>query len=151
MKGDQGDRMMEKRAFTRAVILWGVGIGILQAFAPIAFWWLDPVDVWGTALAFIAAVYVGFAVADGRRSVIAVEVTVALAFVICATVAMARYPWLIVAGLIAHGLKDLLQHRTQFVAHTRWWPPFCLIVDVVAAALTAVLLLTRFDLRAVIK
>jgi hypothetical protein len=135
------------RAFTPAVIVWGVSIGIFQAICPIVLWWLNATDVWGVALALIAAVYVGFAVADGRKVVIAVEVTVAFAFVICATLAMAWFPWLIVVGLIAHGLKDLWQHRTQFVANTRWWPPFCLVVDFVAAALTAILLLTRFDLH----
>ena len=142
--------MIEKRAFTSAVILSGVAVGIFQAISPIVLWWLDPADVWGVALAFIAAVYVGFAVADGRRSVIVIEVMVASAFVICATVAMASFPWLIVIGLVAHGLKDLWQHRTQFVANTRWWPPFCLVVDAVAAALTAVLLLTGFDFRGLV-
>jgi hypothetical protein len=142
--------MVEKRAFTTQVILWGVGVGIFQAFAPAALWWLDAVDVWGVALAVIAAIYVGFAVGDGRRKVIAVEVTVAFAFVICATAAMASYPWLIVIGLVGHGLKDLWQHRTQFVANTRWWPPFCFVVDVVAAALTAALLSSGFDLHSLL-
>lgn len=142
--------MVEKRAFTPAVILSGVAVGIFQAFSPIVLWWLDAIDVWGVALAMIASVYVGFAVGDGRKAVIAVEVMVAFAFVICATVAMASFPWLIVIGLVAHGLKDLWQHRTQFVANTRWWPPFCLVVDVVAAALTAALLLTGFDLRGLV-
>ena len=45
--------------------------------------------------------------------------------------------WLLVAGLVGHGLKDLWQHRTQFVANTRWWPPFCLVVDFTAAAIIA--------------
>jgi hypothetical protein len=40
-----------------------------------------------------------------------------------------------VAGLAGHGLKDLWQHRTHFVANTRWWPPFCMIVDWVIAAI----------------
>jgi hypothetical protein len=39
------------------------------------------------------------------------------------------------------GVKDAWQHRTDFVANTRWWPPFCLVVDFVAATLIAVLLL----------
>jgi hypothetical protein len=143
--------MVEKRAFTPAVILSGVAVGIFQAFSPIVLWWLDAVDVWGVALALIASVYVGFAVGDGRKAVIAVEVTVAFAFVVCATLAMASFPWLIVIGLLAHGLKDLWQHRTQFVANTRWWPPFCLVVDVVAAALTAALLWTGFDLRGLVR
>ncbi|HEX6095235.1 MAG TPA: hypothetical protein VF432_02840 [Thermoanaerobaculia bacterium] len=142
--------MVEKRAFTPAVILSGVAVGIFQAFSPIVLGWLDAIDVWGVALAMIASVYVGFAVGDGRKAVIAVEVMVAFAFVICATVAMASFPWLIVIGLVAHGLKDLWQHRTQFVANTRWWPPFCLVVDVVAAALTAALLWTGFDLRGLV-
>ena len=41
-------------------------------------------------------------------------------------------------GLAGHGLKDLWQHRTQFVANTRWWPPFCLVVDFTVAAILAV-------------
>ena len=144
-------RMVEKRTFTPAVIVWGIGVGIFQAFSPVAFWWLDSVDIWGVALAMIASVYVGFAVADGRRAVIVVEVLVAFAFVVCATVAMAAFPWLIVIGLVAHGLKDLWQHRTQFVSTTRWWPPFCLVVDVVAAALTAAFLLAGFDVRSLVR
>ena len=134
--------MVEKRAFTPSVILWGVAVGIFQAFSPIALWWLDATAVWGVALAMIAAIYVGFAVADGRQRVIVAEVLVAFAFVICATLAIASFPWLIVVGLVGHGLNDLWQHRTQFVSTTRWWPPFCFVVDVVAAALTAAALLT---------
>ena len=40
--------------------------------------------------------------------------------------------------LAAHGLKDLWQHPNQFVANTQWWPPFCLVVDWVAAAIITV-------------
>jgi hypothetical protein len=41
-----------------------------------------------------------------------------------------------VAGCLAgHGLKHLWQHRSHFVANTRWWPPFCTIVDWVFAAI----------------
>ena len=86
----------------------------------------------------IAAVYIGFAVADGRRHVLAVETAVASAFVVVAAAAVPGSAWLIVAGLAGHGLKDLWQHRTGFVAGTRWWPPFCAAVDFVAAALIAV-------------
>jgi hypothetical protein len=142
--------MTEKRAFTPTVVLSGIAVGTFQAFAPIVFRWNEPVDVWGVALAFIAAVYIGFAVADGRGTVLIVEVLVASGFVICATVAMASLPWLIVIGLVGHGLKDLWQHRTQFVANTKWWPPFCLVVDAIAAILTATLLATRFNVRGLI-
>jgi hypothetical protein len=75
-------------------------------------------------LALIAAIYIGFSVADGRCKVIAVESTVATVFVVVATVAITGPSWLLVAGLTGYGLKDLWQHRSQFVAGTRWWPPF---------------------------
>lgn len=123
-------------------VLWGVAVGVLQAFSPLAFWWLPPVVVWSLALAMIASVYVGFAVADGRTVVLAVEIAVTMAFVIVAALAIDSAPWLGVIGLAGHGIKDAWQHRTQFVANTRWWPPFCLVVDFVASTIIAVLMLT---------
>ena len=83
----------------------------------------------------IASIYVGFAVADGRPRVIAVESSVTFAFVVVAAAAVTGSPWLLVAGMAGHGLKDLWQHRSHFVANTRWWPPFCMVVDWVAAAI----------------
>ncbi|NEK86863.1 hypothetical protein GCU60_14045 [Blastococcus saxobsidens] len=124
---------------------WGVLGGILQAASPLAFPWLQPSTVHGMGLVLIAAVYIGFGVADGRTEVLAVETGVAAAFVGVAAVAVTGSGWLLVAGLAGHGLKDLWQHRTGFVANTRWWPPFCATVDFVAAALLAVVVLA--DLR----
>jgi hypothetical protein len=125
--------------------LWGVAVGILQAGSPVGLWWLNPALVWALSLVIIASIYVGFAVADGRPIVIAVEVGVASSFIILAAVAITSSPWLVVIGLAGHGIKDLWQHRTRFVANTRWWPPFCLVVDWVAATVIAVLLLTGVD------
>ena len=129
--GEQSPRL-------RGPIIWGVVWGGLQAAAPLAFWWLDPATVYALSLALIAAVYIGFAVADGRWLVIAVETNVAAAFVIVGAAAVTQSPWLIVLGFAAHGLKDLWQHRTHFVANTRWWPPFCLVIDWVAATIIAI-------------
>ena len=131
----------------RTPILWGVAVGVIQAGSPVGFWWLDPALVWALTLVIIASIYVGFAVADGRRNVIAVEVGVTSVFIIFAMVAIGSSAWLVVIGLAAHGLKDLWQHRTHFVANTRWWPPFCLVVDFVAASVIALLLLTGVDLN----
>jgi len=116
-------------------VVWGVVVGIAQALSPLAFWWLDPSTVYALELALIAAIYIGFAVADGRPKVIVAESTVASVFVVVAAVAVTGSVWLIVAGLVGHGLKDLWQHRTHFVANTRWWPPFCMVVDWVVAAI----------------
>jgi hypothetical protein len=92
-------------------VLWGIVVGLLQAATPLAFWWLDSATVYALGLVGIAFIYIGFAVADGRP---------------------------MVAGLAGHGLKDLWQHRTHFVANTRWWPPFCMVVDWVVAAIIVV-------------
>jgi hypothetical protein len=125
----------------RTPVAWGVVLGVLQAASPFAFFWLDSATVYALGLALIAAIYIGFAVADGRSHVLAVETTVASAFVVVAAAAVTGSAWLIVAGLAGHGLKDMWQHRTGFVTGTRWWPPFCAAVDFVAAALIAVAIL----------
>jgi hypothetical protein len=131
----------------RAPVLWGVVWGVIQAAAPLGFWWLDPATVYALSLTLIAAVYIGFAVADGRRTIIAVETTVAGGFVVLAGVGVTGPAWLLLAGFAGHGVKDLWQHRRQFVANTRWWPPFCLVVDWVAAAILVVLLAVGIDFQ----
>jgi hypothetical protein len=130
----------------RTPVLWGVVWGCLQAASPLAFFWLDDATVYALGLALIAAIYIGFAVADGRGTVIAVETGVASVFVVIAAAGVTGSAWLLVAGLAGHGIKDLWQHRTGFVANTRWWPPFCATVDFVAAALIAVGIMTNFHL-----
>ncbi len=126
------------RAALRTPAIWGVAVGVAQAATPLAFWWLDTATVYALGLAVIASVYIGFAVADGRRTILAVETGVAGLFVAVAAAAVTGTAWLLVVGLAAHGLKDLWQHRSQFVANTRWWPPFCLVVDWAVAAIIAV-------------
>jgi hypothetical protein len=128
----------------RTPVVWGVVWGCLQAVSPLGFFWLGDATVYALGLALIAAVYIGFAVADGRPRVIAVETGVAAVFVVVAAVAVTGSAWLIVAGLAGHGCKDLWQHRTGFVANTRWWPPFCAAVDVVAATVIAVAIVAGF-------
>jgi len=128
-------------------IAWGVIFGALQAASPLVFWWLNPATVYALGLALIASVYIGFGVADGRPKVIAVESSVAGMFVVIAAAAVTGPAWLIVLGLAAHGLKDLWQHRSQFVSGTRWWPPFCLVVDWVAAATIAVAIVSGAELH----
>ena len=129
----------------RAPVLWGVVWGVLQAAVPLGLWWLDPATVYALSIALIAAVYIGFAVADGRPRVIAVETAVAAVFVVLAAVGVTGPAWLLVAGFVGHGLKDLWQHLSHFVANTRWWPPFCLVVDWVAATILVVLLAVGVD------
>jgi hypothetical protein len=72
----------------------GCRLGGIQAASPLAFWWLDTATVYALGLVLIASVYVGFAVADGRWVVIAVESNVAAIFVVVAAAAVTGSPWL---------------------------------------------------------
>jgi hypothetical protein len=126
----------------RGPAICGAVVGVIQAASPLGFWWLEPKTVYALGLTLIAAVYIGFSVADGRGHVIAIESSVAGLFVVVAAVSVSGSAWLLVLGLAGHGLKDLWQHRTHFVRNTRWWPPFCATVDWVAAGILAGALLT---------
>jgi hypothetical protein len=112
-----------------APVIWGLVFGAAQALSPVALWWLDGATVLALELTLIAAVYIGFAVADGRPKIIAVEAVVVTLFFAVATAAVTTTAWVLVVGYAGHGLKDNWQHRHQFVANTRWWPPFCATVD----------------------
>ena len=120
---------------TTKALSWGVAVGVAQAAIAMAFWWLELSTAHALMLTLIAAVYIGFAVSDGRTQVIIVESTVVAAFFIASAAALTVTPWLIVAVYLAHGVKDAWQHRTQFVRGTRWWPPFCFAVDLTVAGI----------------
>ncbi|HEX5053109.1 MAG TPA: hypothetical protein VFZ65_15145 [Planctomycetota bacterium] len=128
----------EPGASLRTPMLWGVVFGGLTVVAPLGFWWLDQATVHALSISLITAVYIGFAVADGRPKVLVVETIVAALFVVLAAAAVTETAWLLVVAYFAHGVKDLWQHRTQFVANTRWWPPFCVTVDWLVAAVLVV-------------
>jgi hypothetical protein len=115
-----------------------VGIGVAQAAVAVSFWWVDLATVHALMVVVIAAVYVGFAVSDGRTRVITIESAIAAAFFVISAIAIAATPWLLVAAYLAHGAKDLWQHRHQFVRGTRWWPPFCFAVDLTVASIVDV-------------
>ena len=145
---DRATRAQSLGAVARSIrrpVLWGIVAGGMQAASPLGFWWLDTATVYALGLILIAAVYIGFAVADGRPTVIIVESGVAALFVLLAAAGVTGPAWLLVIGLTGHGLKDLWQHRSRYVANTRWWPPFCLVVDWVAAAILVVLLTVGVD------
>jgi hypothetical protein len=131
----------------RPPVLWGVVFGGIQAASPLGFWWLDPATVYALSLTLIAAVYIGFAVADGRPVVLAVESGVAGVFVVLAAIGVTGPAWLLVLGFTGHGLKDLWQERRHYVTNTRWWPPFCLVVDWLVAAILVVLIAGGVDVH----
>jgi hypothetical protein len=129
----------------RAPVLWGVVVGVIQVASAPLFWWLDLSTVLALEIVLIAAIYIGFAVGDGRPKIVAVETVVASVFVVLGTIAVTETAWLLVIAYVGHGLKDFWQHRSHFVANTRWWPPFCAAVDWLVAVVLVVLIATGVD------
>lgn len=140
MRNDVSDASLtlRTRAFVRTPVFWGLVTGVFNCLVPFAFWWLDQATVHAMAVSLIAAVYIGFAVADGRPKVIAVEVIVASGFVVLAATGVTGTAWLLVIAYAGHGVKDYWQHRTHFVVNTRWWPPFCATIDFLVAVVLAI-------------
>ena len=85
----------------------------------------------GAALAAVAGVYLGFAVADGRTSAIAIQAVSVLAFAVVAYIGIEQdSKALIGAGWVAHGFWDALHHEHRGPTEVRtWYPPFCATAD----------------------
>jgi hypothetical protein len=97
-----------------------------------------------TVLIVIASYYALFAVMGGTGRVLATEVTVITGFLAVSAVGFRRSLWVVVAGLVAHGVFDAL--HDQLITNPGvplWWPQFCLTYDIVAAGYLASLLLRR--------
>ncbi len=87
----------------------------------------------GVALAAIGGVYLGFAVADGRPSAIAIQAASMLAFAIVAFIGIQEGSKAVIgAGWIAHGFWDALHHEHHGPTEVEtWYPPFCATADLV--------------------
>jgi hypothetical protein len=90
----------------------------------------------GIVLAGIAWVYLGFAIADGRPSAIAVQAICAAVFLNVAFVGVQLDSALLLGlGYVAHAGWDWLHHDGHGPTRVRtWYPPFCVVADLVIAA-----------------
>lgn len=117
----------------RAVIA-GIASGALTAWLAWSPLIPDPLAFHSVALAIIGAIYLGFALSDGRLSIMLVELFVGTGFIVFALLGLWWAPAFLAVGLILHGLWDLV-HRPGWVATRipRWYPPFCAAYDFVFA------------------
>jgi len=85
-------------------------------------------------LSAIGAVYVGFAIADGRRRMLVLESTGALAFVGLATAGLVYGTAVLAAGYALHAVWDVLHHDSHVPnRHAPWYIPLCVVYDVAVA------------------
>jgi hypothetical protein len=95
---------------------------------------------YATVVMVVASYYVLFAAAGGLAALPA-ELFLCGAFVVLAAIGFKKSPWLIVAGLVAHGVLDLFHpHMVNNSGAPPWWPAFCGAYDVTAGAWLALLL-----------
>ena len=85
-------------------------------------------------VAIIAGAYIGFGAHDGRPRVFLTELGAAAVFGIMALLGVIWSPYMFVAALFLHGVWDLIHHNGLFGAKVpRWYIPFCVVIDWVAA------------------
>lgn len=86
-----------------------------------------------TVLVAIAFIYVGFSLKDNPAGLVIVETGAALVFYFLAIIGFTRNGSLLAYGIILHGMWDLFHHKGLVLKTDvpRYWPSFCLIVDVV--------------------
>ena len=93
-------------------------------------------------LCIVAAIYIGFALADGKLRWIVAEAIVVSAYLLAALLTLSVSMWVAVAAFTLHGLWDLAHHRHIRTAMPRWYIPFCAVFDwVFAGGLAGIILL----------
>jgi len=95
-----------------------------------------------TILIVVASYYVLFAAIGGDKQTLIVETAVMMVFVAAAVAAFRGSMWIAAAGLVGHGLFDLLVHghMIENTGMPAWWPAFCAAYDVAAGVFLAWLL-----------
>jgi len=98
-----------------------------------------------TVLIVVALYYVLFAAMGASARVLGLEIAAAITFSLVAAVGFRHNPWIIVAGLIGHGLFDFVHASfIQNLGVPQWWPGFCGAYDVAAGGWLAMRILKVF-------
>jgi hypothetical protein len=112
-------------ALAVSLLATGVGFDRDRAFYP-------------TLMIVIASYYGLFAVMGAGPAELARESVAMAVFLLLSIVGFKRNLWVLVGGLIAHGIFDLVHARLITNPGVPvWWPAFCLTYDVTAGAYLA--------------
>lgn len=100
-------------------------------------------------LVVTASYYDLFAVLGGSTHALVSELVATAAFIVLSAVGFRRNLWLVVVGLLAHGVFDIVHAGLiEDPGVPRWWPMFCLMFDIAAGAYLAWRLLQRSGVTA---
>jgi hypothetical protein len=98
-----------------------------------------------TLLIVVASYYVLFAAMGGSARTLAAESAVMAVFSAAAIAGFRWRLWIAAAGLVGHGLFDMLVHghMIENAGMPAWWPAFCAAYDVAAGLFLAWLLVKK--------
>jgi len=120
--------------------LLAVGVATLAKFTRFD----EDRSFYSTVLIIIASYYVLFAILDGSGHALVWELILAVAFSTAAIIGALFLPTLVGAGIVAHGLFDLV--HDVFIENSgvpTWWPSFCASIDVLLGIWVIILTLNR--------
>jgi hypothetical protein len=123
-------------------ILVGIAVAVLTALLGRVAGFDRDRAFYPTLLIIVASYYVLFAAMGGSTHALLVEGAVMAVFSAAAVAAFRWRLWIAAAGLVGHGLFDLLVHAhlVENPGMPAWWPPFCAAFDVAAGVFLAWLL-----------
>jgi len=96
-----------------------------------------------SALIAIASFYVVFAIQAEQTNTIIINVFVTAAFILLSILGFVRSLWLVVFGLIAHGIFDAAYAVSGMSPAPDWWGVFCIAIDVIWGLALAVLIMQK--------
>jgi len=117
------------RSYPKTMLAWS-GISVLIVLTHVFLPTDLALDFTALLLTVISAIYVGFALQDGRKAIMIQEISAASFFILLAALGLWLNPYLWVLGLFLHGTWDWLHHpkgiQTKLPAY---YPPACVMVD----------------------
>ncbi len=122
------------KSYPKTVLVWiafSIGIIVFHLSLPEA----RAFELTAIIMSIIAAIYVGFALADGRTTIIIQELVAAAFFILLALMGLWLNPYFWVAAYFLHGVWDWFHHEQAITTKVPdYYPPVCVVVDWMLAA-----------------
>jgi len=117
----------------------GVGLGILVSLLGRTAGFDRDRAYYPTILIVVASYYALFAILGGSTRALIIETLVGAIFLVIAVLGFKGSLWLVVFGLIGHGVMDIFFHHHLVLnpGMPPWWPWFCMAIDVALGAILA--------------
>ncbi|NBC24470.1 MAG: hypothetical protein GVX78_02520 [Bacteroidetes bacterium] len=116
-------------------ILIGLGLAFITIIIHLMLSERRGLELSSFLLVLIASIYYGFAFLSRHKKAMVIEIVVASVFVIMGISGLWFTPWILILGLVLHGLWDIAHHNNsiKLAEIPKWYVPFCATYDWVIA------------------